>query len=101
MHQTTVWPYKMHMLGFKKRHAKFSPARVFSSIRVPKKTANRKITLFETHMQQKCPFTAYLKGFVNTQSPRHLKGFLFLSKLSLISFPIKDGKFGKTRAKVI
>ena len=51
-------------------------------------------------MQQKCPFTAYLKGFVNTQSPRHLKGFPFLSKLSLISFPIKDGKFGKTRAKV-
>ena len=76
----------------------------FPPIRVPKKhkkkTAIRKITLFEAHMQQKLQFTSCLQGFVNTQSPRHLKtGFLFLSKLSLISFPIKDGKLEKTRAK--
>ena len=65
------------------------------------KTAHRKITLFEAHMQRKLQFTAYLQGFVNTQSPRHLKtGFPFLSKLSLISFPIKDGKLEKQVQKV-
>jgi hypothetical protein len=65
------------------------------------KTANRKITLFEAHTQQKCPFTAYLQGFVNAQSARHLKtGFLFSFKMSLISFPMKDGKPKKKGAKV-
>ena len=64
------------------------------------KTANIKKNMFEAHTQQKCPFTAYLQGFVNTQSPRYLKtGFLFLSKLSLISFPIEDGKLEKTGGK--
>ena len=50
-------------------------------------------------MQETMQFTAYLRGFTNTQPPRHLKGFLFLSKLSLISFPIEDGKLKKNGAK--
>jgi hypothetical protein len=88
----------MHILGIK-WHAKFSPCSLFFSIKPPKKTANRKITPFEAHMQEKMQFTAYLRGFTNTQPPRHLKGFLFLSKLSLISFPIEDGKLKKNGAK--
>ena len=42
MHQTTVLPYKMHLLGLKKRHAKFSPCSVFSSIKVPQKQQREK-----------------------------------------------------------
>jgi len=56
--------------------------------------------MFEAHTQQKCPFTAYLQGFVNAQSARNLKtGFLFSFKMSLISFPIKDGKPNKKRGQ--
>ena len=41
--QTTVLPYKMHILGLKKaRHAKFSPCSVFSSIRVSQKQQREK-----------------------------------------------------------
>jgi hypothetical protein len=73
--------------------------RVFLHKGTPK-TATRKITLFEPHMQRKLHFTAYLQGFVNIQSPRRLKtGFLFLSKLSLIPLPIKDEKLETTGAK--
>ena len=42
MHQTTVLPYKIHFLGLKKRHAKFSPCSVFSSIKVPQKQQREK-----------------------------------------------------------
>jgi hypothetical protein len=67
----------MHFLGIK-WHAKFSPANVFSSTRVTKKQTERKIIPFEAHMQEKMQFTAYLRGFVNIQDPRHLKtGILF------------------------
>ena len=64
------------------------------------KNSKQKNNSFEAHMQEKMQFTAYLRGFTNTQPPRHLKGFLFLSKLSLISFPIEDGKLKKTGPKV-
>jgi len=37
------------------------------------KTANRKITPFEAHMQEKMQFTAYLQGFVNTQEDGKLE----------------------------
>ena len=48
-----------------------------SPVRV-QNTANRKIIPFEAHMQEKMQFTAYLRGFVNIQDPRHLKtGILF------------------------
>ena len=51
-------------------------------------------------MQEKMQFTAYLQGFVNIQDPRHLKtGIIFSFKMSLISFPIEDGKLEKTGAK--
>ena len=54
---------------------------------------------FEAHMQEKMQFTAYLRGFVNIQDPRHLKaGIIFSFNMSLISFPI-DRKLEKTGAK--
>ena len=53
------------------------------------------ITPFEAHMQEKMQFIAYLRGFVNIQDPRHLKTGFFSFKISLISFPIKDGKLEK------
>ena len=45
-------------------------------------------------------FTAYLRGFVNIQDPRHLKqASFFPSKCLLFLFTIEDGKFEKTGAK--
>ena len=63
------------------------------------KTANRNNS-FEAHMQETMQFTAYLRGFTNTQPPRHLKGFLFLSKLSLFLSPLKMENSKKTGPKV-
>ena len=61
-----------------------SPARV-------QNTANRKIFRFEAHMQEKMQFTAYLRGFVNIQDPRHLKtGILF--SLQNVIFIIQGGE---------
>ena len=52
------------------------------------KTANRKITPFEAHMQETMQFTAYLQGFVNIQDPSHLKtGVLSLFKIVSYFFP--------------
>ena len=82
----------------KKMHAKFSQSCVFFSIGVPKSN-EKKITIFEAHMQPKVQFTAYLQGFMNPLSQRRLKTVFFPSKLSLISFPIEDGKLEKTGAK--
>ena len=50
-------------------------------------------------MQPKVQFTAYLQGFMNPLSQRRLKTVFFPSNLSLISFPIEDGKLEKTGAK--
>jgi hypothetical protein len=51
-------------------------------------------------MHEKMQFTAYLQGFVNIQDPRHLKTVIIFSfKMSLISFPIEDGKLKKIGAK--
>ena len=45
---------------------------------------------FEAHMQEKMQFTAYLRGFVNKQHPRHLKaGIIFPSKCFLFLSPLK------------
>ena len=72
--------------------------RVFLHKGTPK-TATRKITLFEPHMQRKLHFTAYLQGLVKTQSPRHLKtGFLFFKIISY-SFPHYRRKTRKNSGK--
>jgi hypothetical protein len=87
MHQTTVLPYKMHMLGFKKRHAKFSPARVFSSIRVPNKNSKQKNNpvwnTYATKMSIHCIFKRFCEHSVS-KTPQ---GFPFSFKIVSYFFP--------------
>jgi hypothetical protein len=74
--------------------------RVFLHKGTPK-TATRKITLFEPHMQRKLHFTAYLQGLVKTQSPRHLKtGFLFFQNYLLFLSPLQMKNSKKQWQKV-
>ena len=61
LQQSTVLPYKMHILG-KKRHAKFSPASVFSSIRIPKSSKQKNNPVWSTYATKiaiHCIFTGF------------------------------------------
>ena len=73
--------------------------RVFLHKGIPK-TAKRKITPFEAHMQEQMQFTAYLRGLVNIQDPRHLKtGIIFCFKIVSYFFPNWRWKTRKNRCQ--
>ena len=82
----------------KKMHAKFSQSCVFFSTGVPKSN-EKKITIFEAHMQPKVQFTAYLQGFMNPLSPRRLKTVCFFFKIVSYFFPHWRWKPRKNRGQ--
>ena len=53
------------------------------------KNSKQKNNSFEAHMQETMQFTAYLRGFTNTQPPRHLKGSFFFQNCLLFLSPLK------------
>ena len=79
----------MHILGLT-WHSKFSPASVFSSIK-PQKNSKQKnnSTPFEAHMQE-------TMQHIGSKAPQDS---FFSSKVSLISFPIKDENLENTGTK--